>query len=166
MANNLTRLKSTVWRVCMVLGLFPFVGVLLLMFIGRIGEIRRNDGVCIIGLQRFAYVFFSLNPSLSWARCLTPGQVSSIVIFRPFHHFLLGTFFRPIPSLVAMNANEYVPGFVQTALFVYPLHKGISPRLREVALRNLASSGVALATSCVGLNTFLVVNLLTSSRVS
>ncbi|KAG8984992.1 hypothetical protein FRB90_005008 [Tulasnella sp. 427] len=49
------RWNNVVWRTGMI-GLCLYIGILILMLVGKQTEIRPRDGVCIIGLSRFSSI--------------------------------------------------------------------------------------------------------------
>ncbi|KAG8962745.1 hypothetical protein FRC03_003840 [Tulasnella sp. 419] len=48
-----SRWKSPIYRTCVVI-MFPYYVIIVLMFLGRIAELRDHDGVCVIGLQKIS----------------------------------------------------------------------------------------------------------------
>ncbi|KAG8952009.1 hypothetical protein FRC04_005342 [Tulasnella sp. 424] len=109
------RWNNGIWRTGMT-GLTLYIGILILMLVGKQAEIRPRDGVCVIGLTRFSSI-----PLLTFDLFIT---------------------------------------LALTSMFVRPLWAGKfpTPKLRNLAIKTVVSSGVALGTSAVNIAVLTVLH--------
>lgn len=53
--KTITRWQSRIYRACAIIA-FGYIGIVAVMIIGRITEIRETDGACVIGLENIATI--------------------------------------------------------------------------------------------------------------